>query len=1017
MKKIILALVTLLITGSTISQTVVLNPAFGDGGFIRTNVFDLNGRDERRTKVAIQPDGKIILANDIDGEFPWLIRINPNGSRDSSFKSAPFNKMTLQAMILQDDGKILIAGSAINSTDITYDFAIARLKSNGSVDSSFGTAGKVMTDFGATYASIFSITLQADHKIVAAGYSGSLANPEINGTGNSVFALARFNSNGSLDNSFSGDGKLTTVFPSARSEAYDVLVKADGKIVAVGLSGNSGSSPATNFAIAQYNTDGSPDINFSGDGLEITSVGTTGKSLARAVAIQPDNKIVSAGSAINGSGNSDFALIRYNEDGSLDNTFNGGFPVLTDFSGSFDYAFDIVLPGNGKIIAAGNGNVLTPGGPDSEFALAMYNDDGSPDIGFDGDGKLLTDMFDQDFVDNIVLQADGKIIAGGHSSTGSGQDMTVARYDVAGNLDPTFDADGKFTSFLGASTDKANAMLVQADGKILVAGNFGNTNFTSAALVRYNPDGNLDTSFGDNGKALTGLTAVPKPVEFANAIAVQSDGKIIVAGSSNADFALWRYNADGNPDLSFGINGRTITAVSTATDIANAVAIQNDGKIVITGYAFAGTVSNFAVVRYNSNGTPDGGFGTGGIVITTINASHTRAAANAIAIQSDNKIVVGGYTGQVVGHTPFALARYNTNGSLDVSFDGEGTLTTSFGTLRNQVTALAIQNDNKILATGLTGNGASEVAIARYNTDGSLDNGFGTGGMLTTSFGPANNYSFANTMQADGKILIAGSSGPPGSDFVLARYNTNGTPDNSFDSDGKLTLSFWENFDASDLPEEARAIQVVGNTIYVAGSALSDFVLIVLQNSATLPLDFLEFTAAWYNDDDVLLHWKTANEENTLSFDVEQSMDGSNFDLVGNVASANSPGEHQYSFVVHNASSLSAPRIYYRLKQKDIDGRFIYSKIVSVAADDQNKIQVYPNPVTTELNLAFSANVPDVFNLSIADNMGRILRKQQWQISSGDNKLLINIKNLAKGMYYLQLEGKTIRKNFSFIKQ
>jgi uncharacterized delta-60 repeat protein len=918
MKTIIISLSVLLIVCNTNSQTVKLDTTFGEGGIVRTNIYNGNVSDEKEGVVAIQTDGKLIIAIDVNGSIPYIVRINADGSRDYSFKSPVLTKMDLNAMVLGVDGKVTIAGSVYNSIDQNYDFAIARLNGDGSLDASFGSNGKITTDPGNANGKLYSLIIQADNRIVVAGYYGNVISPEFNIGGISNFILARYNSDGSLDTSFGSNGKVITDFPSARAEVYDLALQADGKIVAVGLSGDGGSAPNTNLALARYNTNGVPDSSFSDDGMQITMLGTTGKAMARAVAIQGDGKIVIAGTGYNTHDN-DFVVARYNGNGSLDGTFHAGVPVLTDIGGAQDYAFDVAIQADEKIVAGGNGHLLTPGGANSEFALARYNADGTPDSSFDADGKLTTAiLYSGDFINSIAIQTDGKILACGYCSTGSGTDNALARYNSDGSLDTSFDGDGKLTLFYGSSSDQANAMALQVDGKILVGGDFG----SSSALVRYNPNGDLDSNFGEKGKVLNGQAK-------AKAIAIQKDGKILVAGAIEPYYAIWRYTSDGHTDTVFGNKGITITGISDA----NAIAVQQDGKIVVAGKTFA-TVPYFAVARYNDNGYPDSSFGLNGLVVTNFDTSHKQVYVNALAIQADGKIVVAGSTSKnnVIGNAFFAIARYTVSGSLDSSFDSDGLQMISVGTSYNHFTALTMQNDGKIIASGPTGFNdtyISEFAVARFNTDGSLDNGFGTNGITTTNFGNSYNYAFANTLQPDGKILVAGSSNL-GSDFAIARYYGDGSPDNSFDGDGKLILDIWDYYSSTNvhMNEEANAIAVYNDRIYIAGTAVGDFVLIRLSNNIALPLEFLGFTASWYNDNDALLKWKTANEENTRCFEIEQSTDGNNFTWIGNVVAANNPGENQYSFISRNVASLPTTEIYFRLKQRDIDEHFTYSKTV-----------------------------------------------------------------------------------------
>ena len=294
-----------------------------------------------------------------------------------------------------------------------------------------------------------------------------------------------------------------------------------------------------------------------------------------------------------------------------------------------------------------------------------------------------------------------------------------------GSLDTTFGTDGKVTTNFSAD-DSGNAVALQPDGKIVVAG-YTNTNF---AVARYNADGTLDTTFDSDGKV---TTAIGSGTDKGYALGLQPDGKIVVAGESHngtdKDFALARYNANGTLDNTFGTvdSGQTrlgyaTTTIGSADDVAYGLALQPDGKIVLAGQSNNGSNLDFALARYNANGTLDTSFGTGGKVTTAF--GNGIDSISAVALQPDGKIVVAGYT-----NTDFALARYNANGSLDTSFSNDGKVTTDLGTAFDAVYAVALQPDGKIVAAGeiLTAFG-----LARYNADGSLDTTFGEDGKVTT---------------------------------------------------------------------------------------------------------------------------------------------------------------------------------------------------------------------------------------------------------------------------------------------
>ncbi|MCP4538197.1 MAG: hypothetical protein GY832_13740, partial [Chloroflexi bacterium] len=360
-----------------------------------------------------------------------------------------------------------------------------------------------------------------------------------------------------------------------------------------------------------------------------------------------------------------------------------------------------------------------------------------------------------------------------------------------GDLDPTFDDDGRVTADFDGGHDLGNGMVIQPDGKIIVAGQIPNNSTAGSdfGLARLNSDGSLDTSFDTDGFANADFGAD----DVAFAVARQSDGKIIVAGrvwvtGPGYNFGLARYNSNGSLDTGFDTDGKVDTDFYISSDSGNAVAIQSaDGKIVVAGDIHNGTNYDFGLARYNSNGSLDTNFDTDGKVNTDFSSSYDYGKA--VAIQADGKIVVAGYTNSS-GNYDFGLARYNSNGSLDTSFDTDGRVTTDFAGASDQGFAVAIQTDGKIVVVGSV-NGGADFGLARYNSNGSLDTSFDTDGKVTTDFSASNDQANAVVIQSDGKIVVVGQSGlSSATDFALARYNSDGSLDTFFGTGGKLLTDF-----------------------------------------------------------------------------------------------------------------------------------------------------------------------------------------------------------------------------------
>ena len=467
---------------------------------------------------------------------------------------------------------------------------------------------------------------------------------------------------GDLDPTFSGDGKQTTDFlPGGISDATATVRQPDGKIVAVGsvFRRTSGDSSISDFALARYNPNGTLDSSFSGDGRKTTDFAGIDDGAA-GVALQGDGKIVVVGRTGFGSpfGDTfDFAVARYNPNGSLDSSFSGDGKQTASF-GESDVAKGVVVQGDGKIVAVGN---TCNGNPDTtcDFALARFNSNGSLDTTFSGDGEQTADLGDIDIADATTVQGDGKIVVVGNVSqlaTGA-TDFALARFDSSGALDTSFSGDGEQTTDFGGSNDRAHGVAVQADGKIVVAGerSSGSDDF---ALARYNPDGSLDASFSGDGKQTTDFGGS----DAANAVALRG-GKIVLAGTGSlggtrgSDFALARYNPDGSLDTTFSGDGKLTTDFGTG-DAANAVVLQGDGKIVAAGRGAGGGGYAFALARYRANGSLDTTFSVDGTQTTDFGVPTQTGGASGVALQGDGKIVAAGVgTGQTQTDD-FAVARY-----------------------------------------------------------------------------------------------------------------------------------------------------------------------------------------------------------------------------------------------------------------------------------------------------------------------------------------------------------------------
>ncbi len=394
-----------------------LDPSFSRDGKVVAYA-DYFAREPGIGGIALQADGSIIAAGDIG-----LVRFNPVGTVDDSFTSDPDRSLTDVA--LQPDGKIVAAGFE-NDYSGGYppngDFMVARYDPDGGFDETFSGDGIATTDFGVDDDGAKALALQPDGKIVVVGYSAPVPGNDVD------FALARYNPNGTPDTSFSGDGKLTANFADT---AHDVALQSDGKIIVAG-------SASGDFAVARYDEDGDLDPAFSGDGRATVGFTDSEGPGAHAIVIQPNGKIVAAGGTSGYFTSGDFALARFDPDGSLDAEFGVDGVVTTSFGeAGYVVASDVVLE-PGRLLAAGRAR--------GDFALARYGLGGALDPGFSGDGRLTTDLGYGEGASSIAVQPDGRIVVGGDAYYTDGNLYSenygaLARYLVA-NGPADADADG-----------------------------------------------------------------------------------------------------------------------------------------------------------------------------------------------------------------------------------------------------------------------------------------------------------------------------------------------------------------------------------------------------------------------------------------------------------------------------------------------------------------------------------------------------------------------------------------------
>ena len=423
----------------------------------------------------------------------------------------------------------------------------------------------------------------------------------------------------------------------------------------------------------------------------------------------------------------------------------------------------------------------------------------APTFVLDGDGIVTTAVSQyDDYGECVAVQPDGRVLVGG-TREGTNYAFALTRYLSDGSIDSSFGGgDGIVITDFGPGDDLAKSISIQPNGKILVGGSSHNGLNADFALVRYESNGALDTSFGGGDGKVTTPIGAGDDVGFS--VALQIDSKIVVAGASysnaGSDFAVARYLPDGTLDTNFGGgDGKVVTSIGNGIDECLSISLQSDGRLLLVGHAFNGANYDIAAVRYLANGTLDIDFGEGnGVAVTDIGGKNNFGLS--AKIQSNGKFLVGGHSFNAV-NDDFLLARFNSDGTLDLSFGVNGIATTDIS--NDEGRSIALQPDGKIITAGYSYNGFNyDFTVLRHLSNGSLDSGFGTQGIVKEAIGSGNDLATSVAVQADGRILIAGQSQAEGGrDFTLLRLLPNGQKDVDFGGTNTLggLVEFHEDGD------------------------------------------------------------------------------------------------------------------------------------------------------------------------------------------------------------------------------
>lgn len=793
---------------------VSLDPDFGS---VTTDV--LGDTYDSPVAVAVQPDGKILtLVNQFSfsGPSSHLLRYLPDGTLDTTFGVGGDLKLTVDTntsfsrMELQPDGRIILAGDQYNGENL--DLLAMRLQIEGGIDTTFGDEGFVQIDLGGTE-SLRDLVLGPDQIVLVAKHDSYF-----------VGLVQLHADDGALDLSFSGDGRSIIDLPGYDEDPQVAALFGDGSIGVAGFLQANGQADL--FVMKVDYITGELDASFGSGGFSTTLLGPNGAS-ARDIAIQSDGRVLLA--AISGEEIRDFTLLRYDATGILDASFGTAGIVQTDFHGLEDDVATVSLRPDGKILLTGR---ITAANGDRLVGVARYETNGALDATYGVGG--LAELHVAGTGLNVTaahMRADGQLtLAMEHSvqTVVTEVDIGLTRFAADGTVDGSFGNAGVVVTGLSGSSMKVittTKVATQPDGKTLVA---GSTHDMSGQLVwnvlRYNTDGSLDASFDGDGIAEVIIPGAV--VALVGDFVLQPDGKIVVVGhayqTGGPRPTLVRFHGDGTLDTSFGVAGIAQVDFGPVDLQLNGVALQADGKLVVTGHMAAAGVA-ILVMRFDTTGSLDTTFGDGGTVFTIVQDLNV---GKAVAIQDDGKIVVGGYTSLFDDqYQQMVVARYDSTGNLDGSFGAEGIALLDIAAL-NGITDLAIAADGMIVAIGATQ--SDKLVAIRLTSNGTADASFGDEGAAEFDFHyPGEAHSLA--LQADGKLLVAGfatTTGPSGTDFAVVRLTTAGELDFGFGQAGVHLQDMGAAYDrgTSIAIDPSGGFVVAGITL--GGSPTPDFAVV-----------------------------------------------------------------------------------------------------------------------------------------------------------------------------------------------
>ncbi len=774
MKKPILSLAVLILLQSIAWCQIGLDPTFGKSGYATASIFP---SDDSGTDLVLQSDGKAVVVGraGVDSVAQFVaLRFWADGSPDLSFQ---WNSKTLlemgngpavaQAVVLDAAGNIVMAGYATQTGDER--FALARLLPDGNPDLSFGTAGRLFTDFGAAKEQANAVVIQPDGRIIAAGFTGAGRKAE--------YALARYLPNGTLDPAFGVGGKVVTPIDTLSDIIWDLALQSDGKIVVCGSSADpmSFNFPA-DFVMVRYNTDGSLDQNFGTKGIQRIDV-LGDNDVPRAIKIYPSGRMLVAGFATE-SPRIKVVLIRLRSNGALDNFFGTGGGISSlDVTTYGNFCQDLDFATDGKILLTG----MAENVDFRDVFVMRLSENGIVDNTFGQNGKVLRSLTPKD--DNayaISVRPDGKILIAGDTRAGDAftGNMALFQFNPDGTDDTNFGQNGSLHTDVSTSLELAHSILVQPDNSLMLAGSATNEEGREdALLLKMKQDGNLDKNYATEGVKVyqfsTGRDVLHKIVR-------QGDGKIMAAGITGDRATVFRFGTDGIPDPSFGTNGRVLPNLPPPSHYRD-IYLQNDGKCVVAGYEGGFVGQSGIIMRFLPNGKIDSTFGSAGKLALAVGSEVVKLQP----LSNNELLALVNRPGPNTAAAAFYVYRLKNNGEIDVSFATNGVYASEAAQTGR---SLALGKNGSILVAGAS---LDKNLVVKLLENGSADVSFGPKGARIFGKSPIEALTDIG-IQPDQRIVVTGHTTQPGlalqEGFLVYRLNPDGSPDGSWGQDGRIAL-------------------------------------------------------------------------------------------------------------------------------------------------------------------------------------------------------------------------------------